>query len=241
MKTIKQPIQIATIGAIMNTVVMNVYLDHIDLEDSRGPIVWYKEPKGRKVKGQLLDDKLIVLPGWDNFEKYVIKSQHDSGFAVTEDHWDGNLNLATTVANTPTQLWEMIYKINGNPNFTRWDLLKINDKVLYTLKETLEDETKTQVLKNIFNTLEDSNNINEDELPFEDRTCITMVGKSGATWYLTEWNPAEHYFFGYASLFHDHNDELGTISESELVEMNAVVVPHSQGLVKDQKYYKKLN
>jgi len=39
MKTIKQPIQIATIGAIMNTVVMNVYLDHIDLEDSRGPIV----------------------------------------------------------------------------------------------------------------------------------------------------------------------------------------------------------
>jgi len=59
----KEPIQIAFIGAIMNTVVMNVYLDHIDMEDRRGPIIWYKEPRGRKIKGQIMDDTLIALNG----------------------------------------------------------------------------------------------------------------------------------------------------------------------------------
>jgi hypothetical protein len=39
MKKPKTNIQIATIGAIMNTVVMNVVLDHIDMDDSRGPII----------------------------------------------------------------------------------------------------------------------------------------------------------------------------------------------------------
>ena len=29
------------------------------------------------------------------------------------------------------------------------------------------------------------------------------------TWYATEYNPTERTFFGYVSLFGDHNDELG--------------------------------
>ncbi len=38
----------------------------------------------------------------------------------------------------------------------------------------------------------------------------------GQTWYATEYNPQEHMFFGYVSLFNDHNDEWGSFSLDEL-------------------------
>ena len=230
MKTTKQPIQIASIGAIMNTVVMNVYLDHIDMEDRRGPIIWYKEPRGRKIRGQIMDDILIALPGWDNFEKYVIKRNN-----CTEDHWDGNLNLATIDDSDPTILWNRIYHDNINPNFKRFDLLKINNKVLYTAKEWLEDKDQRESLSKIFHTLKEMNKDKDGDT--KSLYSITAVGKSGVTWYLTEWDPENHIFFGYASLFHDYNDEWGEIPEDDLITTNAVILPHSQNDMRNQYYF----
>lgn len=37
-----------------------------------------------------------------------------------------------------------------------------------------------------------------------------------ATWYATEYNPEERMFFGYVSLFNDHNNEHGYFSLDEL-------------------------
>lgn len=37
-----------------------------------------------------------------------------------------------------------------------------------------------------------------------------------ATWYATEYNPEERMFFGYVSLFNDHNNEFGYFSLDEL-------------------------
>lgn len=235
MKTTKQPIQIASIGAIMNTVVMNVYLDHIDMEDRRGPIIWYKEPRGRKIKGQIMDDTLIALNGWDNFEKYIIKRKSDSGFNCTEEHWDGNINLATIGNLDSTTLWNRIYCENKNPNFKRFDLLKINNKVLYTAKEWLEDKDQRESLSKIFDALKEKNKDKDGDT--ESLYSITAVGKSGVTWYLTEWDPENHIFFGYASLFHDHNDEWGEIPEDDLITTNAVILPHSQNDMRNQYYF----
>ena len=40
---------------------------------------------------------------------------------------------------------------------------------------------------------------------------------SGAgTWFATEYDPEERIFFGYASIFCDHNDEWGSFSLEEL-------------------------
>ena len=36
------------------------------------------------------------------------------------------------------------------------------------------------------------------------------------TWYATEWLPEEGIFFGYVSIFGDHNDEWGNFSLAEL-------------------------
>jgi hypothetical protein len=234
MKKPKTNIQIATIGAIMNTVVMNVVLDHIDMDDSRGPIIWYKEPRGRKVKGQIMNDTLIALVGWDNFDKWTECKEGSSGFKVVQETWDGTLQLRTKEGQKAIDLWERIYRENLNPNFRRYDILKINDQVLYTVKESLEDDDKRTVLRNIFKILKEMNT----DLDTESKKSISVVGKSGATWYLTEWDEANHSFFGYASLFHNHNDEWGYIPESDLLEMNAVVIPHSQKQMRNHKYYK---
>lgn len=36
------------------------------------------------------------------------------------------------------------------------------------------------------------------------------------TWYATEYDPVQRIFFGYASIFGDHNDEWGNFSLDEL-------------------------
>ena len=38
----------------------------------------------------------------------------------------------------------------------------------------------------------------------------------GGDWYVTEYDPQEHIFFGYARIFYDHNDEWGYVSLDEL-------------------------
>jgi hypothetical protein len=38
------------------------------------------------------------------------------------------------------------------------------------------------------------------------------------TWYVTEYDPVRRIFFGYVSIFCDHNDEWGSFSLDELSE-----------------------
>jgi hypothetical protein len=41
----------------------------------------------------------------------------------------------------------------------------------------------------------------------------------GATWYCTEYDPKHREFYGFASVFNDHNDEWGWTSLDELREV----------------------
>lgn len=52
----------------------------------------------------------------------------------------------------------------------------------------------------------------------EDPTVIAkFFNPCGAgTWYATEYLPEDKVFFGYVSIFSDHNDELGYFSLEEL-------------------------
>ena len=50
------------------------------------------------------------------------------------------------------------------------------------------------------------------------------------TWYATEYQPVEKTFFGYASLFGDHNDEWGYFS---LEELESVKGPFGLGIERD--------
>jgi hypothetical protein len=46
--------------------------------------------------------------------------------------------------------------------------------------------------------------------------CKFFYPAGSATWYATEWLPKDGVFFGFVSLFGDHNDELGYFSLDEL-------------------------
>ena len=50
------------------------------------------------------------------------------------------------------------------------------------------------------------------------------------TWYATEYNPKDKIFFGYVSLFGDHNDEWGYFSLAELEEIE---LPFGLGIERD--------
>lgn len=50
------------------------------------------------------------------------------------------------------------------------------------------------------------------------------------TWYATEYDPVERIFFGFVSLFGDHNDEWGSFS---LDELEAVKGPLGLGIERD--------
>ena len=55
---------------------------------------------------------------------------------------------------------------------------------------------------------------------------------SGAgTWYATEYHPDAKIFFGYVSIFGDHNDEWGTFS---LDELQTVRGPFGLGIERDR-------
>lgn len=48
---------------------------------------------------------------------------------------------------------------------------------------------------------------------------VKFFNPTGAgTWFATEYNPIDKIFFGYVSLFGDHNDEWGSFSLKELSE-----------------------
>ena len=50
------------------------------------------------------------------------------------------------------------------------------------------------------------------------------------TWYAYEYNPKEKMFFGFVSIFGDHNDELGYFS---LAELEDIKLPFSLGIERD--------
>ena len=50
------------------------------------------------------------------------------------------------------------------------------------------------------------------------------------TWLATEYNPDEKMFFGYVSIFGDHNDEWGSFS---LDEFESIRLPFGLGIERD--------
>jgi hypothetical protein len=50
------------------------------------------------------------------------------------------------------------------------------------------------------------------------------------TWYATEYDPIDKVFFGYVSIFGDHNDEFGSFSFKELEEYKG---PFGLGIERD--------
>ena len=50
------------------------------------------------------------------------------------------------------------------------------------------------------------------------------------TWYATEYDPVQRVFFGYVSIFGDHNDEWGSFS---LDELEAYQGPFGIGIERD--------
>ena len=46
--------------------------------------------------------------------------------------------------------------------------------------------------------------------------CKFFNPAGAGTWFMTEYNPTDRIFFGYASIFGDHNDEWGYTSLDEL-------------------------
>ena len=58
----------------------------------------------------------------------------------------------------------------------------------------------------------------------------------GQTWYATEYNSEERIFFGFVSLFGDHNDEWGYFSRYEL---ESLVVRFGLGIERDRWFGEK--
>jgi hypothetical protein len=56
------------------------------------------------------------------------------------------------------------------------------------------------------------------------------------TWYATEYDPATQVFFGYVSIFGDHNDEWGSFA---LVELEAYKGPLGIGIERDLYFTEK--
>jgi hypothetical protein len=68
----------------------------------------------------------------------------------------------------------------------------------------------------------------------EERDPIVVAkffNPAGAgTWYATEYDPERKVFFGYVSIFGDHNDEWGTFS---LEELESIRLPFGLGIERD--------
>ena len=56
------------------------------------------------------------------------------------------------------------------------------------------------------------------------------------TWYATEYDPEHKIFFGYVSIFGDHNDEWGSFS---LEELKAYRGPLGLGIERDRYFVEK--
>jgi hypothetical protein len=65
--------------------------------------------------------------------------------------------------------------------------------------------------------LREFKNIGSQENENDPVVVAKFFNPQGAgTWYATEYNPEERVFFGYVSIFGDHNDEWGTFALEEL-------------------------
>jgi hypothetical protein len=58
----------------------------------------------------------------------------------------------------------------------------------------------------------------QDDVPLDDRIVVCkFFNPTGAgTWFATSYDPKEKIFYGYVSIFGDHNDEWGSFSLEEL-------------------------
>lgn len=56
------------------------------------------------------------------------------------------------------------------------------------------------------------------------------------TWYATEYDPEERMFFGYVSIFGDHNDEWGPFS---LDELESITGAFGLGIERDRYFTEK--
>lgn len=73
----------------------------------------------------------------------------------------------------------------------------------------------------------------QEDVAFEDKVIIAKYfNPSGAgTWYATEYEPEDRMFFGYVSIFGDHNDEWGSFSLAELESLKTP--PFGLGIERD--------
>ena len=56
--------------------------------------------------------------------------------------------------------------------------------------------------------------------PEDVKIIVKFFNPTGrGSWYATEWYPTTGLFFGFVSIFNDHNDELGYFSLEELQDM----------------------
>lgn len=73
----------------------------------------------------------------------------------------------------------------------------------------------TKEILNAFKKQGDTSNMQPDKI----KIIAKFFNPAGAgTWYATEYDEKERIFFGFASIFNDWNDELGTFSLDELEE-----------------------
>lgn len=71
----------------------------------------------------------------------------------------------------------------------------------------------TQEILNKFKRQGDTSKKNPEDI----KIIVKFFNPTGiGNWYATEWRPDAKVFFGYVSLFNDHNDELGYFSLEEL-------------------------
>jgi hypothetical protein len=80
---------------------------------------------------------------------------------------------------------------------------------------------------------------NQENVPFKEKVVIAKYfNPCGAgTWFATEYEPETRTFFGYASIFGDHNDEWGYFSLDELESLK--VPPFGLGIERDLHFGEK--
>lgn len=76
--------------------------------------------------------------------------------------------------------------------------------------------------------------IGSQEKSFDPVAIAKFFNAGGqGNWYATEYDPKEEMFFGYVSIFEDHNDEWGSFS---LKELKSVRGPFGLGIERDMHF-----
>ena len=79
----------------------------------------------------------------------------------------------------------------------------------------------------------------QEDVPFKDKVIIAKYfNPTGAgTWFATEYDAKDRLFFGFASIFGDHNDEWGYFSLDELESIKTP--PFGLGIERDRHFGEK--